>query len=83
MLGRGGVSTPEGRAAYDDFDRWLRADGHARNPGTTADLVGYLEWMAEPASGTRKKLGVWVLFLMSTFALFAWLLSKSYWKEVK
>lgn len=22
-----------------DFDRWLRADGHQRNPGTTADLV--------------------------------------------
>ncbi|MES2322078.1 MAG: cytochrome c1 [Pseudomonadota bacterium] len=49
----------------------------------TADLVAYLEWMAEPAAATRKKLGVWVLFLMSTFALFAWLLSKSYWKEVK
>ena len=49
----------------------------------TADLVAYLEWMAEPAAGTRKKLGVWVIFLMSTFALFAWLLNKSYWKEVK
>ena len=24
----------------------------------TADLVGYLEWMAEPAQGTRKRLGV-------------------------
>lgn len=49
----------------------------------TADLVAYLEWMAEPAAVTRKKLGVWVLFLMSFFALSAWLLSKSYWKEVK
>jgi ubiquinol-cytochrome c reductase cytochrome c1 subunit len=49
----------------------------------TADLVAYMEWMAEPAAGTRKKLGVWVIFLMSFFALFAWLLSKSYWKEVK
>jgi triphosphoribosyl-dephospho-CoA synthase len=29
----------EGRAALRDFDRWLRAEGHARNPGTTADLV--------------------------------------------
>jgi triphosphoribosyl-dephospho-CoA synthase len=36
---RGGVGTADGQAAYDDFDRWLRADGHARNPGTTADLV--------------------------------------------
>jgi ubiquinol-cytochrome c reductase cytochrome c1 subunit len=49
----------------------------------TGDLVAYLEWMAEPAAGTRKKLGVWVIFLMSFFVLFAWLLSKSYWKEVK
>lgn len=49
----------------------------------TADLVAYMEWMAEPAAGTRKKLGVWVLFLMSIFVLFAWLLSKTYWKEVK
>jgi triphosphoribosyl-dephospho-CoA synthase len=39
VLELGSVGTAEGRAAYDDFDRWLRADGHARNPGTTADLV--------------------------------------------
>ena len=49
----------------------------------TADLVNYMGWMAEPAAATRKKLGVWVLFLMSFFVLFAWLLSKSYWKDVK
>lgn len=32
-----------GDAAYQQaitkFDRWLRADGHRRNPGTTADLI--------------------------------------------
>jgi len=26
-------------AQLAEFDRWLRADGHRRNPGTTADLV--------------------------------------------
>jgi triphosphoribosyl-dephospho-CoA synthase len=26
-------------ARLDELDAWLRADGHARNPGTTADLV--------------------------------------------
>ena len=26
-------------AAIEDFDRWLRADGNRRNPGTTADLI--------------------------------------------
>lgn len=32
---------PEGTGARAcaDLDRWLRADGHRRNPGTTADLV--------------------------------------------
>jgi triphosphoribosyl-dephospho-CoA synthase len=27
-------------AGLADFDFWLRADGHRRNPGTTADIVG-------------------------------------------
>ncbi|HEX4073623.1 MAG TPA: triphosphoribosyl-dephospho-CoA synthase [Planctomycetaceae bacterium] len=26
-------------AEFDELDRWLRADGNRRNPGTTADLV--------------------------------------------
>jgi triphosphoribosyl-dephospho-CoA synthase len=30
---------PTGLAAFVDFDAWLCAVGHARNPGTTADLV--------------------------------------------
>lgn len=37
------ASAPPGTRAYqlavEDFDRWLRADGNRRNPGTTADLV--------------------------------------------
>ncbi|MDB5919827.1 MAG: uncharacterized protein JWR40_4061 [Massilia sp.] len=49
----------------------------------TADLVGYLEWMAEPAGGTRKRLGVWVLLFLSVFSLLCWRLSASYWKNVK
>ena len=57
--------------------------GGADFDAETADLVAYLAWMAEPAQNTRKRLGVWVLLFMSTFALLAWLLSKSYWKEVK
>lgn len=48
-----------------------------------ADLVSYLGWMAEPAQNTRKKLGVIVLLFLSVFALFAWRLNASYWKEVK
>jgi len=48
-----------------------------------ADLVGYMEWMAEPAQATRKRLGVWVVLFMAIFAALAWRLNASFWKEVK
>ncbi len=48
-----------------------------------ADLVGYMEWMAEPAQQTRKRLGVVVLLFLSVFAFLAWRLNASYWKEIK
>ena len=45
----------EYRVALADFDFWLRADQHRRNPGTTADiigaalLIGLMEgWLAPP-----------------------------------
>jgi triphosphoribosyl-dephospho-CoA synthase len=34
-----GLHSEKFRRALADFDRWLRADGHRRNPGTTADLI--------------------------------------------
>ncbi len=48
-----------------------------------ADLVGYMEWMAEPAAQTRKKLGAAVVLFMAVFALLAWRLNASFWKDVK
>ncbi len=39
VLAAGGLLEPAGRAALAELDAWLRADGHRRNPGTTADLV--------------------------------------------
>ncbi len=49
----------------------------------TADLVAYLEWMAEPTQNTRKRLGVWVLLFLGFFLVLAWRLNASYWKDVK
>ncbi len=48
-----------------------------------ADLVGYLQWMGEPAQNTRKRLGVWVLLFLGGFLVLAWRLNASFWKEVK
>lgn len=39
VLAAGGVETVAGRQRLREFDEWLRADGHRRNPGTTADFV--------------------------------------------
>ncbi|AEI78639.1 Ammonia monooxygenase gamma subunit [compost metagenome] len=49
----------------------------------TADLVGFLDWMAEPAQNHRKRLGVWVLLFLGVFTVFAWRLNAAYWKDVK
>jgi len=48
-----------------------------------ADLVSFLEWMAEPAQNKRKQLGVIVLLFLSFLSFLAWRLNASYWKEVK
>jgi ubiquinol-cytochrome c reductase cytochrome c1 subunit len=78
---------------HDEGKKVHRFDGFQQvSPGTmspqeydtaVADLVGYLDWMAEPAQNTRKKLGVVVLLFLSVFAFLAWRLNASYWKDVK
>jgi triphosphoribosyl-dephospho-CoA synthase len=39
VLALGGPGNGDYEDALADFDFWLRSDGHARNPGTTADLL--------------------------------------------
>lgn len=48
-----------------------------------ADLVAYMDWMAEPVKNKRQRLGVMVLLFMSLLAFLAWRLNASFWKEVK
>ncbi len=48
-----------------------------------ADLVGFMEWMAEPVKSKRQQLGVWVLLFLGLLVLLTWRLNASYWKEVK
>lgn len=47
------------------------------------DLVGYLQWMAEPAQNTRVRVGVWVLLFLGLFTVIAWRLNASFWKDIK
>jgi ubiquinol-cytochrome c reductase cytochrome c1 subunit len=50
---------------------------------SVADLVAFMSWMSEPVQTKRRQLGVWVLMFLGLFAVLAWRLNASYWKEVK
>ena len=47
------------------------------------DLVGFMQWMGEPAQNKRVQIGVWVLFYLLIFSVIAWRLNAAYWKDVK
>ncbi len=47
------------------------------------DLVGFLQWMGEPAQNTRVRVGVWVLLFLLGMTFVAWRLNAAYWKDVK
>ena len=48
-----------------------------------ADLVAYLQWMAEPMQNQRTRIGVGVLIFLAIFTFIAWRLNAAYWKDVK
>jgi ubiquinol-cytochrome c reductase cytochrome c1 subunit len=47
-----------------------------------ADLVNYLNYMAEPARTDRKLIGIYVLAFLAFMWVLAYLLKKEYWKDV-
>jgi ubiquinol-cytochrome c reductase cytochrome c1 subunit len=47
------------------------------------DLVGYMQWMAEPGQNSRVQIGVWVLIFLTFFTFIAWRLNAAYWKDIK
>ena len=50
---------------------------------SVADLVNYLQWMAEPVHNTRVRLGVGVLLFLLVLTAVTWRLNAAFWKEVK
>jgi len=47
------------------------------------DLVGYLQWMAEPAQNYRVRVGAWVMMFLAVLLVVVWRLNAAYWKEIK
>ncbi len=50
---------------------------------TVRDLVNYLVYMSEPAATERRRIGVVVLFVLGVLFIFAYLMKKAYWKDLK
>lgn len=48
-----------------------------------ADLVGYMQWMAEPAQNSRIRIGAWVMLFLAVFLVIVWRLNAAFWKDVK
>ena len=49
---------------------------------TIRDLVAYLEYMAEPRSVNRVRIGAVVLIFLGFLTVLTWLLKREYWKDV-
>jgi len=46
------------------------------------DLVGYLQWMAEPAQNQRVRIGAWVMLFLGVLLVVFWRLNAAYWKDI-
>jgi ubiquinol-cytochrome c reductase cytochrome c1 subunit len=47
------------------------------------DLVAYLQWMGEPAQGTRVRIGVGVLIFLALLIVVTWRLNAAFWRDVR
>lgn len=58
------------------------AESTTEYDSTVADLVAYMQWMAEPDQLFRKRLGGIVLIFLGLFSFITWKLKSEYWKDV-
>jgi ubiquinol-cytochrome c reductase cytochrome c1 subunit len=59
------------------------AQAPAEYDATVRDLVNFLAYVAEPNGVARRPIGIVVLFVLGVVFVFAYLLKKEYWKDVK
>ena len=59
------------------------AESPAEYDATVRDLVNFLAYAGEPNAVHRKPIGIVVLFVLGVLFVFAYLLKKEYWKDVK
>lgn len=62
--------TEPGTLSKDEFDR------------TIYNLVNFMEYMGEPMTLDRQRIGIYVMLFLAVFLVFAYLLNREYWKDV-
>lgn len=79
--------TLQGERSYDPAKgEWKQLSEGALSPVQydvlARDLVNFLVFVGEPAAGSRKRIGIVVLFVLGILFIFAYALKKEYWKDV-
>jgi ubiquinol-cytochrome c reductase cytochrome c1 subunit len=79
-------SRKEGGHAAQQY-KWSEIAKGAQAPAeydaTVRDLVNFLAYVGEPNGVSRRPIGIVVLFVLGVVFVFAYLLKKEYWKDVK
>ena len=69
------------------FKGWKQVSAGQMTPlqydQAVGDLVGFLQWMAEPAQNHRVRVGAWVLLFLAVLTVIVWRLNAAFWKDVK
>lgn len=69
------------------FKGWKQVSAGSMSPlqydQAVGDLVGYLQWMAEPTQNHRVRVGAWVLLFLGVLTVLVWRLNAAFWKDVK
>ena len=80
------VVAPEGGHGHPEY-KWSELSKGAQSAteydATVRDLVNFLVYVGEPHAASRRAIGVAVLFVLGVLFIFAYLLKKEYWKDVK
>jgi ubiquinol-cytochrome c reductase cytochrome c1 subunit len=67
--------------------KWVQLTQGSQSPvqydTTVRDLVNFLVYVGEPGAVQRKAIGIIVLFVLGVLFIFAYLLKKESWKDVK
>jgi ubiquinol-cytochrome c reductase cytochrome c1 subunit len=69
------------------FKGWKQVAPGAMTPlqydEAVGDLVGFLQWMAEPVQNHRVRVGAWVMLFLLLLLVMFWRLNAAFWKDIK